>query len=50
MIAHQKASSAEIAETVRGAIAEFRDGRPQDDDLTLISVKVPGQAHGNKDN
>lgn len=42
-------SSAELVEAVRHAVLNFQDGRLQDDDLTLIAVKVPGQPHENED-
>jgi sigma-B regulation protein RsbU (phosphoserine phosphatase) len=41
--AYRGASSAEIVEAVRDAVQEFHEGRPLDDDLTLIAVKVPHQ-------
>jgi serine phosphatase RsbU (regulator of sigma subunit) len=49
VLANWKVSSAEIVKAVRRAVEEFQDGRPQDDDLTLIAVKIPGQAHRGED-
>lgn len=44
VVANRGASSGEIVEAVRDAVREFKNGRPQADDLTLIAVKVPERA------
>lgn len=44
VLANRGASSGEIVEAVRNAVAEFKNGRSQADDLTLIAVKVRVQA------
>jgi sigma-B regulation protein RsbU (phosphoserine phosphatase) len=47
LVRHRDRSAAELHDTVLAEVRSFQQGRPPDDDLTLVLLKRVGGGHGN---